>query len=347
MEMSWLSCHRFKVGEIARMFLTQTRFHSSKTHIKMGKWFYTDSSATQQGPVTEEGLLRLNREREIVASSLVWKDGLDEWTPFGKVAGSVFGFNEEGEPISIGVCAYSGQVFNAEELIPYGQALVGLKFKDEFVQQMMEQGAVDIEDATDNPLSFVGFWWRTLSSSLDYLVKIIPSYIFMIPYYIASASVGISLESGDIDLEESIGMIIAAGVGGLANLAFSVFYETWMVGKYQATLGKMIIGAKVVNPDGSRITYKKAFLRWLAKKPLNNVIVWAPSMIGFAVVITAIGAASSQSDAAAMMAMSVLVGIFVFAGLLVLCSGVYWMSAFDAEKRALHDRAAGTRVIKK
>lgn len=313
----------------------------------MAKWFYTDSSATQQGPVSEEGLLRLNRDREIVASSLVWKDGFDEWVPFGTVAGSVFGSNEEGEPARIGVCAYSGQVFTVEELIPYGNALVGLEFKDEFVQQMMEQGTVDIEDATDNHLSFVGFWWRTLSSSLDYLVKIIPSYLFMIPYYVAAAAVGTSLESGDMNLEESIGMIITAGVGGLANLAFSVFYETWMVGKYQATLGKMIIGAKVVNPDGSRITYKKAFLRWLAKKPLNNAIVWAPSAIGFAVVIAAIGAASSQSDAGAMMVMSVLVGIFVFAGLLVLCSGIYWMAAFDAQKRALHDRVAGTRVIKK
>ncbi len=313
----------------------------------MAKWFYTDSSATQQGPVSEEGLLRLNRDREIVASSLVWKDGFDEWVPFGTVAASVFGSNEEGEPIRIGVCAYSGQVFTVAELIPYGSALVGLEFKDEFVQQMMEQGTVDIEDATDNHLSFVGFWWRTLSSSLDYLVKIIPSYLFMIPYYVAAAAVGTSLESGGMDLEESIGMIITAGVGGLANLAFSVFYETWMVGKYQATLGKMIIGAKVVSPDGSRITYKKAFLRWLAKKPLNNAIVWAPSSIGFAVVVAAVGAASSQSDAGAMMVMSVLVGIFVFAGLLVLCSGIYWMAAFDAQKRALHDRVAGTRVVKK
>ena len=142
-------------------------------------------------------------------------------------------------------------------------------------------------------------------------------------------------------------MLIAAGLGSLANLAFSIFYETWMIGKYQATLGKMIIGAKVVNPDGSRVNYKKAFLRWVAKKPLNYVIVWGPSIIGFALVIASIGAASSQSDGAATVVMSVMVGMVVLAGLTVLCSGVYWMAAFDKEKRALHDRISGTRVVKK
>ena len=109
----------------------------------------------------------------------------------------------------------------------------------------------------------------------------------------------------------------------------------------------MIIGAKVVNPDGSRVSYKKAFLRWVAKKPLNYVIVWGPSIIGFALVIASIGAASSQSDGAATVVMSVMVGMVIFAGLIVLCSGVYWMAAFDKEKRALHDRISGTRVVKK
>lgn len=313
----------------------------------MSEWFYTDSSATRQGPLNERGLSELNRDRTINASTLVWREGLEEWVPFAKVAGSVFGKNEEGEPMETGVCAYSGRVFPLGEMIPYGEALVGLEFKDEFVQQMMESGTVDIADATGNPLDYVGFWWRTLSSFLDYLVKIIPSYVFMIPYYIFAATSEDTLDSGNLNLEESIGMLIAAGIGSLANIAFSIFYETWMVGKYQATLGKMIIGAKVVNPDGSSLSYKKALLRWVAKKPLNYVIVWGPSIIGFALVIASIGAASSQSDGAVTVLMSVMVGLVVSVGLSVLCSGVYWIAAFDKEKRALHDRISGTRVVKK
>jgi len=182
----------------------------------------------------------------------------------------------------------------------------------------MEDGTVEIADASENPLSYVGFWWRTLSSFLDYTVKILPSFIFMIPYYVAEMSV-YSLDSADMNLEEYIGrMKIAAGLGWLAILTFSVLYETWMVGRFQGTLGKMIIGAKIVNPDGSRNTCKKAFLRWLAKKPLNYVIVWGAPIIGLAVVIASTGAASAISDGAATM-----VGVIVFAGLIVLCSRVY------------------------
>jgi len=92
----------------------------------MAKWFYTDSTAAQQGPVSEEELLELNCERSINASTLVWKDGLEEWVPFGTVAESVFGKDDEGESIQVGVCAYSGRVFPAADLIPYGEALVGL-----------------------------------------------------------------------------------------------------------------------------------------------------------------------------------------------------------------------------
>jgi len=31
----------------------------------------------------------------------------------------------------------------------------------------------------------------------------------------------------------------------------------------------------------------------------------------------------------------------------VICCGVYWMAAFDPEKRTLHDRIVGTRVVRK
>ena len=63
-------------------------------------------------------------------------------------------------------------------------------------------------------------------------------------------------------------------------------------------------------------------------------------------VIASVGAASSQSDGAATVLMSVMVGMVVFAGLIVLCSGVYWMAAFDKEKRALHDRISGTGSLR-
>lgn len=321
----------------------------------MPNWFYTDALAAQKGPVDDLALLDLNRSGAITARSLVWCEGMEAWAPFLTVAGKVMENESHGEPVGIGVCAHSGQVYRAGEMLPYGEALIGPEQKESFLQMMMEGAVVEIADATYRGTEYVGFWWRTLSSLLDYMVKMIPSMLCMVPYYVASFSSGITagtrVGQGD-DLMSLSGFtamtMLAYGLGMLGVLAVSIFYDTWMVGKYQATAGKMIIGAKVVNPDGSRLTYKRAFIRWLAKKPLNYLIVWIPSAIGFGLIIAVIGAASNNSgDNAAGFIFAMVTGLFIYFALLALCSGVYWMAAFDSEKRALHDRIASTRVVKK
>ncbi|MEX2580320.1 MAG: RDD family protein [Verrucomicrobiales bacterium] len=313
----------------------------------MAKWFYTDSSATQQGPVDDSTLLRLHNEGAVDAGSLVWREGLDEWVPFVAEAGPLFGENGDGAPVEIGICAYSGRVYPASEMVPYGEALVGVGHKQAFVQRLMESGAVAVGDATESRLAYVGFWWRCLSSLLDYLIKLVPSWLCMAPFYLLSFAGGVAA-TGTPD--EIIGgwsalMMVAYGFGLVAMLAFGVFYETWMVGKYQGTLGKLIIGAKVVNPDGSRLSYRRAFVRWMAKKPLNYVIVWIPATIGFGIMVVIMGVAAREGGGSSVFALGLASAFFVYAGLLALCSGVYWMAAFDSEKRTLHDRLAGTRVV--
>ncbi len=319
----------------------------------MANWFYTDALAAQQGPVDGSTLLELNRAGALKAKSLVWREGMEGWTPFRNVARDLFAAaaQEEGNggeeaPVEIGVCAQSGQVYPMRELLPYGEALVGPEHKADFVRRLMEGAAVGIADATEQTVEYTGFWWRTLSSLLDYMIKMIPAGLCMVPYYVVVVVSGPS--SGGNAADMTMAAAIAYGIGLLGNLALSIAYDTWMVGRYQATLGKMIIGAKVVNPDGSRLTYKRAFVRWLAKKPLNTVLVWLPSTLGFALAMGGIVAMAQQGAGdGSLFVLAMLTGLFVYAALLALCSGVYWMAAFDPEKRALHDRVASTRVVKK
>jgi uncharacterized RDD family membrane protein YckC len=42
-------------------------------------------------------------------------------------------------------------------------------------------------------------------------------------------------------------------------------YDTWFVGKYGATPGKMACKLKIVDPDGGQIPYLRAFGRHFAK----------------------------------------------------------------------------------
>lgn len=313
----------------------------------MASWFYTDSEAKQEGPVDEESLLKLNTQGEIHAKSLVWKEGMEDWIPFRDIAASLFGEDEEGRPIEIGVCAYSQKIYPVSEMMPYGEAVIGLEHKDAFIQRLMETGSVEIADESEKRFEYMGFWWRTLSSFLDYLIKMVPTWICMIPYYIVAFTGGIESIESDPSTGAVVALAVAYGIGLLGMLAVSIFYETWMVGKYQGTLGKLIIGARVVSPDGSRLSYKQAFIRWLAKKPLNYVIVWLPASVGVGVVIAAVTGFADDSGSSATFGLAFVSALFVFFALLGICLGVYWMAAFDSEKRTLHDRIASTRVIKK
>ncbi|MDB6024959.1 MAG: hypothetical protein JWM68_1182 [Verrucomicrobiales bacterium] len=49
-------------------------------------------------------------------------------------------------------------------------------------------------------------------------------------------------------------------------LPLNIFYETFMNGRWGATLGKIVIGARIVRLDGSPIGYQLAFLRWLGER---------------------------------------------------------------------------------
>ncbi len=57
----------------------------------------------------------------------------------------------------------------------------------------------------------------------------------------------------------------------IVQYAIPTVYDTWFVGKYGATPGKMACNLTVVVEDGSRVTYLRAFGRHFAK--------WLSSMI--------------------------------------------------------------------
>ncbi|MEM7699840.1 MAG: RDD family protein, partial [Verrucomicrobiota bacterium] len=237
----------------------------------MAHWYFTANDGTQVGPVEPAEIRAASERGDVLGASLVWREELPQWVPFHTVAADLYEPGEDGTPVEIGVCAHSDRVYQRSDMVEYGDALIGLEHKDAFVQSLMESGETDLSDATEGVLIYVGFWWRVLSSTIDYMVKLIPTYICFIPYYVAAfAGGGIEAQASEDMLLPgfTVAMAISYVVGLILVTAISIFYETWMTGKYGGTLGKMAIGAVVVKPDGVRLSYKQSFIRWLVKKPL-------------------------------------------------------------------------------
>ncbi|QHG88541.1 MULTISPECIES: pilin [Xanthomonas] len=60
----------------------------------MSSWYYAGGNHQRRGPVTDEVLRGLYRDRQIALDTPVWRDGLDQWQPLSACA------DELGPPVS-------------------------------------------------------------------------------------------------------------------------------------------------------------------------------------------------------------------------------------------------------
>ena len=63
-----------------------------------------------------------------------------------------------------------------------------------------------------------------------------------------------------VDAPVMFALLTGAGMG--VGMIIRATYDTVLVGKYGATLGKLACGLRVVMPDGGKVTYMRAFGRY-------------------------------------------------------------------------------------
>jgi len=154
------------------------------------------------------------------------------------------------------------------------------------MQKLAEGAPVD----TGN-FRYAGFWIRFLALFVDGLILNVISIAAQMAFGLTLSQAVNLTPKGTMNV-----ILLSFGFQVVVNL----LYETVLIGKYGATLGKMACGLSVVTPEGGPVSYGLAIGRYFAK---------------------------------------VLSSLTIFIG--------YLMAAFDPQKRALHDRICGTRVIRK
>jgi uncharacterized RDD family membrane protein YckC len=109
------------------------------------------------------------------------------------------------------------------------------------------------EDGSNN-ISYCGFWKRLLAYIIDYMIIIIPLYILYILFQLL-----LGKPFNVFGIKELLFYYSAIIV--IVWLYDSLFWNS----KFQATPGKMILGMKVTDLAGQRLSFKKASLRWVGK----------------------------------------------------------------------------------
>lgn len=230
-------------------------------------WYYA-AGGQQQGPVDEAQLDALLQSGQITQESLVWREGMANWQPLRQARPSPGSPPVVNAPPAIGepapsaaggigdvVCAECGKLFTRENTIQYGTAWVCAACKPIFLQKLREGSSPGsgLMSATD--MRYAGFWIRLVAKLIDGLIM---GVVIGIPTMVLMFAGGMSFQPGQQPGAGFVGLQILLQVLGTG---IAIAYNTFMHGKYGATLGKMAVGVRVVMADGGKISFMRAFGR--------------------------------------------------------------------------------------
>jgi uncharacterized RDD family membrane protein YckC len=137
-------------------------------------------------------------------------------------------------------------------------------------------------------VTYAGFWWRFLAWIIDDFIISFVNFILIFPVAIVMglSFAGMANHGGFGYHQDWLGM---AG-STFSFIFYAVFISTcskWLYwslmesSKYQATLGKMAVGAKVTDLQGRRISFGRATGRYFGKIISGMILYIGYMMAGF------------------------------------------------------------------
>jgi len=220
-------------------------------------WYYVEQGK-QTGPVSDDQFNALLQSETITPDTLVWREGMAEWVPYRQLqdtttaAASAAGMDHT-KPQA--VCAECGKLFSADETIRYGDVRVCASCKPAFLQKLQEGAPINT-----GALNYAAFGPRFLAYFIDGILLAAVNWGIQF----AVIGIGVAMAGRSPGERPMVPLSLSLLAMGL-SLGVGISYETFLVGKYGATFGKMALKLKVVTADGQRISYARAFGRYFAK----------------------------------------------------------------------------------
>ncbi len=200
----------------------------------MAEQWYVGRNGQKAGPYSTEQLKQMAAAGQLVTSDLLWKQGLESWVPCTEVKGLLPAMpGGTLPPLDL-------PSRNAGEWNPYQASIAG-------------DLAVDASQA----IVYADFLPRVGAYLLDAifigLISMILQFGLLILFGIAAGG-----DDGMLAAGNAIGSLLGLAV----TMAYFVGYET---SAKQGTWGKQILGIKVTDMEGRRITTGRAIGRFFAK----------------------------------------------------------------------------------
>jgi uncharacterized RDD family membrane protein YckC len=156
---------------------------------------------------------------------------------------------------STAVCSQCGRSFPTDQVLSYEGQVICAACKPMFVQKLREGASLPVRR------EYGGFWIRFLAKFIDGITMGVIQWAIMIP---ASMMMAPTLVQGGNPFA-SPGFIAFFGVQMLLSIMLPCAYNTFFLGRFGATLGKMACRLKVVTAEGGKVSYARAFGRFFAE----------------------------------------------------------------------------------
>ena len=260
-------------------------------------WYYM-KDLERIGPIDDAQFASLIAQGIISARTWVWRTEMNDWKAYSDVAAEIASPKTEVNTVLHSQTASTVSQDSGDSVVEENRASIySCVSYDQVKNKQWQNLNEDQETTTEVCVCFAGLWKRFCALFLDFQVLglVIGLALKTLARFLGfSVTQSLSVHGFSMIQGETIDFAMLTIL-----ITIYIVYETWMLSKYGATLGKIVMRLRVVRSDGSPITYMQAFARYWAK---------------------------------------------VLSGLLF-CIG-FIIAVFDPEKRSLHDRICGTRVIR-
>lgn len=230
--------------------------------------YYADGGR-QLGPIDKTELQTLIKAKKIDSKTLVWQPGMTEWQALGRfVRRKTQGAAQSMQPapsVRQSLCSECGQAFAEDDMIRFSDVWVCAGCKPIIVQKIKEGVTVS------GVMTYAGFWLRLGAWFIDYIILGIASAIIYLPMTFM----------GVFSFDRPAVFVTFQLITTILNFIIPAAYESWFVGKYAATPGKMACKIKVVMADGGQVSFARAIGRHFAKYISGLILGIGYIMAGF------------------------------------------------------------------
>lgn len=204
------------------------------------QWHYIHAGSSA-GPVQESALRQLAAEGALGPDDYVWRQGEANWRPLREHFPELAARLPMGTAGLLGVCASCQERLPHNALIPLQGALICGACKPTAAMRLFQGHDMTLSrpyaHLAKRFAALLFDWW--VAGILLTPFTLIPAFFF------ENEAMGTVL------------LVLFGALGFFVHLA----YSTYFVGRYQATPGKMAMRLLIIQPNGERISYKRALGR--------------------------------------------------------------------------------------